>query len=351
MKITLIYNAVDSLQVAMRSFRAWNLADTDMEEVRNLKIAIEFLHNAMELFLKALLLEEDEESIYCEGQEKLIEKAKEKAQKDKISLAEYLLKEDKIKTFSYNELLKKYFESEPWRKSKTKKCLEKLGHYRNRIMHFGIDVNEDLVDLLSVIYESFNVILEDSFYERLLGLTNYFSYSDVIDTIEPWSETYEEYLRSVAVGTSGRKINIFTEKVNSMVVSSKFKTFLQHYNIIMKDMSIYSADEIRWEFEYNEKKIQFTTIYDAFYNCSILAQDCYSYPMIFCVIHSKNKICMYEKWRKYEEFGVDDIYDEGKNDEKKCYKIKPLTENNMRDCLISALKKTILCNTWEPEEY
>lgn len=53
-------------------------------------------------------------------------------------------------------------------------CLEKLGIYRNQIMHLGIDVNEDFAELLAVIHESFYLIIDDNFYSGLLEISDYF---------------------------------------------------------------------------------------------------------------------------------------------------------------------------------
>ena len=60
MRIMLIDNAVDSLQIAMDAFNLWNKGIETRNNFRFLKITIEFLHNAMELLLKATLNLEDE---------------------------------------------------------------------------------------------------------------------------------------------------------------------------------------------------------------------------------------------------------------------------------------------------
>ena len=347
MKITLVDNAVDSLQVAMYALNSWGDTDNEKEERRYLKITIEFLHNTIELFLKALMVQGDEKSIYRDDQDELIRAAQIKALKSNVSLTEYLLKEDKIKTWSYSELLKKYFAKNTWYGNKSKKCLEKLGHYRNRIMHFGIDVNEDSVDILSTIYECFKIIIDDDFYNDLLKLTNYFSYNDVIDMVEPWIEEYDQQLKLLAVDIPKRKLDVFREKMEDVITSDRFKTFLKECNITVEDTSVYAENEIEWKFEHGTKKIKFITRYDAFYNCSTVIQDTYGAPMIFCVKHSEDKIYICPEWIEYDECEIESIYDTT-NREK--YKLKLLTENNVRNCIVDALKKTVLCDTWEPEK-
>ena len=113
MKINLIDNAVDSLQKAMRTFSLWNEDSESRYSFRYLKVTIEFLHNAMELLLKAILKENDEKAIYCMENEKqkfCIENARRQAREEHISLMEYAMKIDEIKTLSYNELLGKLIE-------------------------------------------------------------------------------------------------------------------------------------------------------------------------------------------------------------------------------------------------
>ena len=110
MRIMLIDNAVDSLQIAMDAFNLWNKGIETRNNFRFLKIAIEFLHNAMELLLKATLNLEDEKIIYSsknDRQKDSIEKNKVEAEKQKISLIEYTVKNSNLKTLSYGEVLKK----------------------------------------------------------------------------------------------------------------------------------------------------------------------------------------------------------------------------------------------------
>ena len=77
MKLTLINNAIDSLQIAMKTYHRWNNNyykwNNKNEENWGLKITVEFLHNAIELLVKAILLKIDDQSIYCDRQEEIIE--------------------------------------------------------------------------------------------------------------------------------------------------------------------------------------------------------------------------------------------------------------------------------------
>ena len=343
MKILLVDNAVDSLKIAMHTFNLWNNRIYDYDDFRSLKIVIEFLHNAIELLLKAILILQDETSIYCDKQEDLIEIAKEKARKQNISLIESVIKDENIKTLDYSELLKKYYKYNTCLSIKYKDSLDRLGTYRNRIMHLGIDTNEDFAALIAVIHECFTLIIDNSFYVDLLEISEYFSYNDVIDTLEPWKEEYEDCLRELSTTIPSRKLSIFDKMIENVIVSSIFHKFLKYYNIILNDESKYEDDYIYLTFEHNGKIIELITFYDALYNYSILAQNVMGYHMVFCIMHFEGKICIYNKTVEYDKFEIDSIR---KNEKREGVKIKPLTENNIRDCIVGTLKKTILCESW-----
>lgn len=342
MKINLIENAVDSLQIAMRAFSLWNEDCESRYSFRYLKVTIEFLHNAMELLLKAILNEDDEKAIYCMENEKqkfCIENARKKAKEEHISLIECAIKMDEIKTLSYNELLSKLIENGKIYRGREKECLEKLGIYRNRVMHLGIDATDDLCDLLAVIHENFKIIIEDNFYEELWNLSDYFSYSDVLDTLEPWRDESGAALRSFSTTIEKRKLAVFDKMIENIINSNKLANFLDHYNIDLEDYSDYEDDYINLKFQCKEKKVELTTIYDAFYNYTIIVMIRDYYKMIFCVMHFENEICIGNKWFEYDNAILESIHNRETKDE---FFIKPLTENNIRNCLVDVLKKTIL---------
>lgn len=347
MKIVLIDNAVDSLQIAMNAFELWNQEFESRKDVRYLKITIEFLHNTVELLMKAILSQYDEKSIYCsenERQRALIKKAETEAENQKISLMEYVIKNNEIKTLTYSDLLKRCIEKGILCEGRVISSLEKLGIYRNRIMHLGIDVTDDLADLLAVIYENFKLVIDDKFYHKLIKLSDYFSYNDVLDTIEPWQELSGDTLRLLSTEIEKRKLKIFDEMMEKVIKSEKFIKFLNQNDIDFKNNSIYQENYINIEFQCNEKQVEFTTIYDAFYNYTVIVMVSYYFEIVFCVMHFENKIAVWKNWIEYDELALESIHD--KKDES-AFVIKPLTENNIRNCLIDTLKKTILYSIWE----
>ncbi|MED9989617.1 MAG: hypothetical protein UE033_05850 [Coprococcus sp.] len=347
MRIMLIDNAVDSLQIAMNAFNLWNKGIETRNNFRFLKITIEFLHNAMELLLKATLNLEDEKIIYSsknDRQKDSIEKNKVEAEKQKISLIEYTVKNSNLKTLSYGEILKKCIEMGIVSGGRKIECLEKLGIYRNQIMHLGIDVNEDFAELLAVIHESFYLIIDDNFYSGLLEISDYFSYSDVLDTIEPWQELSGDTLRLLSTTIEKRKLEIFDKIIEAVLESDQFTNFINTNCIILKNKSIYQDNYIDLEFTHNRRKIELTTEYDAFYNYTTIVMVTYCYKIVFCVKHFENEMVIGKRWIEYDDFALESIHN--KEDER-YFLTKPLTEKNIRNCLLDTLKMTILCNNTE----
>lgn len=58
----------------------------------------------------------------------------------------------------------------------------------------------------------------------------------------------------------------------------------------------------------------------------------------------ENEIVIGKRWIEYDDFALDDIHNR-KNE--RSFLTKPLTEKNIKNCLIDAIKKTILCNDSE----
>lgn len=91
-----------------------------------------------------------------------------------------------IKTLPYGTIVKIYVEKYGCDK-RTEEVLRKLGIYRNAITHFGIDLMDDEDDFYALVYNSFDVILY-VIYDQLLEVDEYFSYNDVCDCLESWTE-------------------------------------------------------------------------------------------------------------------------------------------------------------------
>ena len=211
-------------------------------------------------------------------------------------------------------------------------------------MHLGIDVNEDFAELLAVIHESFYLIIDDNFYSGLLEISDYFSYSDVLDTIEPWQELSGDTLRLLSTTIEKRKLEIFDKIIEAVLESDQFTNFINTNCIILKNKSIYQDNYIDLEFTHNRRKIELTTEYDAFYNYTTIVMVTYCYKIVFCVKHFENEMVIGKRWIEYDDFALESIHN--KEDER-YFLTKPLTEKNIRNCLLDTLKMTILCNNTE----
>ncbi len=336
MKMKMVDNAVDSLQIVLRSVHRW-IHSQERDGDRYLKISITFLHNAIELLIKAMLVKKDEFSIYKENQLEGIKQAKEIANEEGISLDEYLINNLDIKTLEYSKLLDKY-EEQFVCDEKTKDVLIKLGHYRNSITHFGIDCSQNLIDLYNVIYESFNIIL-NVFYDDLIEIHDYFSYNDVIDMFESWCEAGEEFQREIAAEEPKRNVQEFVKVFQKTIYSCKMKNFMDSYNVSLEDESVYETNNVFLTLLIKQRReITIISKYDAYYNyTSVEDDDGYVW---FIILHYENKIYVptdlmlsIDKEYEYEDIKF--------NYTKKRRKEKNLTENNIRNIFIENLKNVI----------
>lgn len=324
MKLKLIENAIDSLDIVMEYYYHSIYCEPD-EEKRCDKIVITFLHNAMELFLKAIL-HHKKVNIFESKQDIL----------NNLTLDEILSENINIKTIPYEKLVKEFITYFGCNK-KTETVLYNLGKYRNAITHFGIDISKQKDQFYITIYETFNIILYE-IYDELLKLDKYFSYNDIIDSLESWLEGSEEFQYIMCFNNPQNKIFNFVNIMDSIKNSSKFLNFLNTYEINMQFNNSECGFEYRIEFQNRTTDIEFYSRYSPFHNATIL-YDIYC-KIILIVEHSTDKIYTYNlskeyTWRpeKYRPWEEDiDIY---------C-KCKLLTENNIRDHIIYILKEILL---------
>lgn len=326
-------NAKDSLQIAMDNFRDWLNSKTDNGD-RYLKITIFFLHNAVELYLKSILIQIDETCIYSEDKQKLHRLCL-AAEKSGLSLDEYLLKEN-VHTKSYRTLVELYKQNEIL-SHRVENALNKLAEYRNRFAHFGVNFSESWLELTATLYEIYRWILYD-IYDDLKRMDQFYSYDDVIDTYEPWMEAVEEYFRKAVCYDSKYNVASAIDMMKNVVVSPKFRRFLEAYEILFLDESNYQVNEIMYSYKKNDEIIELHNKYDFFCNYTVIYSDCDGqYSFIFLIMHTEEKICLYNADCKIENFEDEcDSIHEGiiRNGRK----VKPLTENNIRNGLCDRLK-------------
>ncbi|HBG1028230.1 TPA: hypothetical protein KPG21_003055, partial [Clostridioides difficile] len=144
MKLKMIDNAIDSLKLVMEYFYDYNINNKSKKDNTRLKLTIIFLHNSIELLLKSILINKNELLIYENlPSNKLDEYNKIKNSSNKtLSLDEFLIKKEGIKTINYTKLINTYCNTFNADK-KTKIVLFNLGKLRNSVTHFGIDKSDD----------------------------------------------------------------------------------------------------------------------------------------------------------------------------------------------------------------
>ncbi len=167
MNFSLEKNAMSSLNIAIEHFKEFyyrgnNYSNSKFDE--NIKITIIFLENAVELFLKRLLIKKDRFCIYGDKAKQKIEKILKKT-KENCNLEKVLMRENDIFTIGYSqtvsEYIKKYSSS-----NRTKCILNELAIMRNKLTHYGIEITEkEYVGIYSVLINTFDVIYNELFEE------------------------------------------------------------------------------------------------------------------------------------------------------------------------------------------
>lgn len=335
MRYKLKDNAIDSMQIAIENFNKW-LQYEDEAGSRYLKITILFLHHAVELILKIILMEIDVKCIYKKADSDYLERLCREATTFDIPLDEYLLGKN-IQTVEFNKLIELYQEK-CILKYRTKKAFDKLAQYRNGFVHFGTDIDELITDLYPSLYEVYKWIVND-IYDDLLENDDYFSFYDVLDTYEPWIEIMEKIFMAEAYYNPKLKIAPGMEMIRNVINSTKFNKFAEVYGMEVRDDSDYEANKLLYKIIRDNKIVEIENKYDPIFNYTVICtvgDDKYS--IYFVLMHSEGKICLYNAMLNicYFEDECDSIY-EGKIRE--VMKIKPLTENNIRNCLIDRMKE------------
>ena len=111
MKYTLTENAFSSFHLAIENFRKFAYLSNDflpseLDEAR--KLCVIFLENAVELFLKAIIITKDPLAIYEHPESKKIKNAKVAADAAGKPLEDILIEKGGFKTITFSEAIKVY---------------------------------------------------------------------------------------------------------------------------------------------------------------------------------------------------------------------------------------------------
>lgn len=338
MKLKLIENAIDSLEITKDFFELF-VYSKDEYKNRYLKLTITFLHNAIELLIKALLIKSDEMIIYEINDTKRINEAKAiVSTRQDLTLEEYLIKDINVKTIGYSDLVSKYLELYSG-DEKVEKVLRKIGRFRNAVTHFGIDKSQAVDEVENVIYEGFGIIIYE-LLDKLFYVDEYFTYNDTIDILEPWYEAGRDVQRKLCVQNPNKNISCFTNLLKKVIDSEKFHAFLNAYEIDLEDKRAdYCMDDIVLTFFPLEKEcISLSSRYSPFYNATFFI-NVDTEDIWFAVDHYEEKLYLYDGDEWYNYWHEGDFITRKNKDSK--WKAKLLTENNLRNYIISKIKDEI----------
>jgi len=340
MKLKLVDNAVDSIQITMDLFRK-HIYCLDKYKNRYLKMTIIYLHNSIELLFKALLIQKDEMLIYKDRTKVTMEKAKAEVVLDgSISLDEYLIKNLNVQTITYSELIDEYVKHFHC-SEKACNVIKLLGKYRNAVTHFGIDKDDDVDKIFNVIYETFGFILYE-LYDEIVNIHDYFEYNDVIDNLESWYEAGITVQQELCCKNPNRKIKQSAYMLKNVVNSSKFKNFIGEKHIqIDEGYTNYDNNDIYLKFSNaSNLYVEIHTSYKPYYNLTFF-EDYYGY-VLFVVDHYNEIIYFFNEEVEDESYYFDELkLIEEQINKGNCIK-KPLTENNMRNKIIEKVKLELI---------
>lgn len=184
MRFTILENAVNSLDIAIENFKLFYYGDEESLsqylDKKYKKVSLVFLENAIELFLKAIIIEKTQNNLLIflstekEPYKGIINEAKELSKKSGEKLEDCLVRNTNLRTITYTKSLNYYtdmFEAS----EKVQGVLKKLGYYRNAVTHFGVDFSENPDELLCCFIETFDVIY-NYLYPQLIELDEEASY-------------------------------------------------------------------------------------------------------------------------------------------------------------------------------
>ncbi|HBF7477351.1 hypothetical protein [Clostridioides difficile] len=326
MKLKMIDNAIDSLKLVMEYFYDYNINNKSKKDNTRLKLTIIFLHNSIELLLKSILINKNELLIYENlPSNKLDEYNKIKNSSNKtLSLDEFLIKKEGIKTINYTKLINTYCNTFNADK-KTKIVLFNLGKLRNSVTHFGIDKSDDFEDMLITIYESINIILY-VLYEKLEEIDDYFEYNDVKDILEPLVEGWERSIMYSHINIYGNKITKITDILNDILFSPKFNAFLETNGITFKtNKKKFFNHDISINFKHNDSMLNISNFYNPFHKCILLEDN--EGGIYFVIDCEKDLLYCYNEDVEYKR--EPELYKQWEIDEKnnRCKKKKFTKEN------------------------
>lgn len=330
MRFTILENAINSLDIAIENFKLFYYGDEESLspylEKKYKKVSLVFLENAIELLLKAVILEKTQNnlSIFLQTDKApykgIIDEARELSEKTGKKMEDCLLKNTNLRTITYTKSLK-YYNDMFEESEKVHGVLKKLGYYRNAITHFGIDFSENPDELLCCFIETFDVIY-NYLYPQLIELDDEASYY-----FEDCDENY--FVKTpdgtkFLIGENGEYNNFFDfsdellgdlsqirlMKLSKKNPNKKIEAYLKICEEVMSDseyvdyfkannLNVFMDKETGWlecEVQGYHEDVHLVPVYSSYYNATIYFDEG---SVAIIIPHHENKIYSYIKDSDY----------------------------------------------------
>lgn len=326
MKFNLPKNAISSLSISLEHFknfyyyeRSKKLNQSEFDE--EIKIALVFLENAIELLLKCILVSIDETCIYLTSEQK-IQKAKLSANKES-NLQDILLQNENLKTIRYCDAVEKYIKYRKDLSPKVEQVLTKLSNARNSITHFGLEITS-YDEIVLLFFNTFDVIL-NYLYDDLCAhedVGEYFIsdnlsvntihgtkfllsedhiYNNILDLLDEVLTDNNDYIFNLRAKNNKTKILHFKNLFLETIADDKFKMILNRNNVTTNIcVENILNNDFCFDMNVSDKAlVEVLTRYSPFYNATIFMND--AGEIIFIVVHNEGQLYFYNDSVIYPE--------------------------------------------------
>ncbi|GGC88163.1 hypothetical protein GCM10007216_18620 [Thalassobacillus devorans] len=337
MRLELLENGIDSVRFGMEFYHKY-LSIEDKYNTLNpgyLKMSVISFHNALELFSKKLLSDENELLIYRDlSDPMLLDLLQHRKNREKGMPLDYYVISDQVNilTIDYIECVKRLGIIYNLSNNQIH-TLDSIGKIRNKVTHFGLDKTIDFHEVLTVINSALNLIT-GFFYDNL----NYYKenpldsvYEELLDLMEI-AEAEENESWEIYYADNFEDINYIFDSLNDDE-QFKLELFEKGYTFKIEFGSYSHSATVA--FKLMNKNGDIHTIIKSFniprLNVTLFTGDAVDGPIYFAIDQFKklleeDKHCyVYKNPEKYIEFEMAEEPFWEKHSQKnvgKCYGIK-----------------------------
>ena len=326
-KFSLAKNALSSLHISFESFKKiyyHHLRHSEYEE--HVKIGIIFLENAIELLLKTILADQNEQVIFKQPDSRRAIAAAQSQVDDTHSLLDILISTGaNVKTIDYHVTVEEYNNSH-FQSEKVAAVLSELGKYRNSLTHFGIEISSR-DEVLCLFSNTFDIIY-NYLYPQLLSLDEigeYFSadelfvktvhgirplidkndeYTNILDLLDVVLGDDNHFLFNVCKANPANKIDVFEDFVNQAFESKKMAYLEEKNQLHICRETTLESDGLEFTIHKGETDYWIMFRYLPFYHASYYFDS--NGRILFFVMFTEQKIYLYNKDKTYPGFNEPD---------------------------------------------